>query len=122
VTSIESGPISQQPTDQAKRCSRTPLYVLGAILAFLLVLTYFDSTEGVEDFIKQTGGQLCWAYSSIEIYRAIFVIEDAVVAVGTIAVWVMIRTRYCLLSRITFVLVLGLLAVRWFWIMGDCTP
>jgi hypothetical protein len=122
VTSIESGPVSQPPSDQAKRCSRTPLYVLGAILALALIGTYFDDTNGVENFIKQTGGQLCWAYSSIEVYRAIFAIQDGVVAVGTIAVWLMIRARYCLMSRITFVLVLVLLAVRWFWVMGDCAP
>jgi hypothetical protein len=122
VTSTESDPVPQVRSAQAERCSRTPLYVLGAILVFLLVGTYFDfSDDGVENFIKQTGGQLCFAYSSIGVYRAIFLIEDAVVAVGTLVVWLMIRARYCLLSRLAFIFVLGLMAARLVW-MSDCAP
>jgi hypothetical protein len=114
--------VSQVSSTQAKRCSRAPLYVLGAILVFFAIGTYFDlSDDGVENFIKQTGGQLCFAYSSIEIYRSVFLIQDAVVAVGTLAVWIMIRAGYCLLSRITFIVVLLLLAARLVW-MNDCTP
>jgi len=122
VTATETGSVSQVPSAQSNRCSRTPLYVLGTILAFFLVGTYFDfSDDGVENFIKQTGGQLCFAYSTIEIYRAIFLIQDATVAIGTVSVWARVRTGYCRLSRMTFVLVLLLLAARLFW-MSDCAP
>ena len=122
VTSTDSGPVSQAPLTQHERCSRTPLYVLGALLVFFLVGTYFDfSDDGVERFIKQTGGQLCFSYSSIEIYRAIVLVEDAVVAVGTVLVWVMVRAGYCRVSRMTFVLVLLFLAARLIW-MSDCAP
>ena len=121
MISTETGSVFPVSSTQAKGCSRTSLFVLGAILALMLVGTYFDLTGGVEDFIKQTGGQLCFAYSSIEVYRAIWLVEDAVVAIGTVSVWIMIRAGYCRWSRMTFVFVLVLLVARWVW-MSDCAP
>jgi len=96
--------------------------VLGVVLAFAAISTYFDFTDDIEGFIKQTGGQLCWAYSSIEIHRALILVEDAIVAMTTCAVWIMIRARYCRSSLITFALFLVLMAARAFLFPNDCAP
>jgi hypothetical protein len=105
---------------QTRRCSRVPLYMLGAVLALALYVTYGDFTEDIEGFIKQTGGQLCWAYSSIEVHRALILIEDAVIAIVTGAVWLMIRAGHCRSSLVTFGLFVALVVARVF--LDDCSP
>jgi hypothetical protein len=114
---------SSPPSDiQSRRCSRVPFYVLAAVLALLVVSTYLDFTEDIESFIKQTGGELCWAYSSIEVHRALILIEDAIVAIVTCAVWVMIRAGYCRSSLVTFGLFLAVVAARGILFPNDCSP
>jgi hypothetical protein len=89
-------------TAQSKRCSMAPVYVMGAYLAFAVFATVSDLSPEGQDFIKKTGGQLCWAYSSFELHRALILAQLAVETIVTIALWLLIRAGYCRLSLIAF--------------------
>ena len=106
---------------QAKRCSMVPVYVLGTIWIFLLIASISDLTGEVEELIRVTGGQLCWAYSSMEAHNAKNFAYDTSLAIVIMILWVLIQSGHCRLSLLLFSVVPASWVVMFF-VSESCAP
>jgi hypothetical protein len=104
---------------QISRCSRAPVYLTAAYSIVVFVSSMWD-LSGVEKFIKATGGQHCWAYSSISIYAALDIGLFVVGAIATFVMWRLSRAGRCRLSLMVFGLVVVAVLAEIFILRGDC--
>jgi hypothetical protein len=104
---------------QTSRCSKAPVYLTAAYL----IVAFFNSMwdlSGVEKFIRVTGGQHCWAYSSFSIYAALDIGQFIVGATATFIMWRLCRSGRCRLSLMVFGLVVVAVLAEIFILRGDC--
>jgi|GEM_PF-5238331 len=111
----------QEPTDPRRRCSMVPAYALGA-LALLSSIEVLTSLSDIDEFIRQTGGGLCFVYSNVRIYATFHLIDSAF-----IAVLAMITARLARRGHCRFSIGFSLLSFMSFWLFtylgaGGCGP
>ena len=88
------------------RCSLIPVYAFTAFFLFELFGVLITLSE-TNDFITQTGGQLCWMYSSISTYITYNLAVAFAKVVSLLLIWRLAILGRCQLYAVVCLLMLA---------------